>query len=520
MKVKRSFLVLSLVILGTLLAACMGDDGPATEDPTVTSVTIDGGDLDLAIGATTQLSATVEVEGDAAQTVTWSSDSDSITVSESGLVTVMTSTSLGVTADITATSTFDDSVSDTVTVTVVEGNGVTPSVTSVSINESDVTVAVEGTIQLSATVEVEGNAAQTVTWSSDSEDITVDASGLVTASTDAEVDSAATITATSTVDPSKSDTVAVTVVEAAGETEVTLTVESRGNGASKSLVVVDSRLYTKPVTFEAGTEVTLEYRIDGASQDSVEFIGWSNACSSISFEEQRCTLTIAEDTTVTAVFADDTQPKVISTIAAAEDDAEEYLQTSSSNSTAVETLVDLDSSDLDLTYDTLTNVSNLVGLRFAGIDLPENAEVLYAYIQFRAQKDSPTVSETTPPLNLVIRGQAEGTASSFIDVQQNLSARPKTEASVTWSPDSWLISDRSPEPKEATPDLSRIVTEIAERDDWDGDTMAFFVAPPQNESGDYQFNELNYRIADSKSDNPDKPRTPAQLVIVYEEAQP
>lgn len=85
----------------------------------------------------------------------------------------------------------------------------TPSVTSVAVTPAIATVTKGQSIQLNAKVETENFAPQSVTWSSDSDNATVDASGKVT------LTSAATgtinITAKSTYDQSKTGTCVITV---------------------------------------------------------------------------------------------------------------------------------------------------------------------------------------------------------------------------------------------------------------------------------------------------------------------
>lgn len=87
-----------------------------------------------------------------------------------------------------------------------------PSVDSVTINEDTPTIELPGTVQLSVTVVVSGDAppATTVTWASDDVGVaTVDADGLVTG----VAVGTATITATSTEDTGVSGTVVVTVTD-------------------------------------------------------------------------------------------------------------------------------------------------------------------------------------------------------------------------------------------------------------------------------------------------------------------
>lgn len=85
----------------------------------------------------------------------------------------------------------------------------TPSVTSVTVTPASATVTKGQSIQLNAKVKTENFAPQSVTWSSDSDNATVDASGKVT------LTSAATgtinITAKSTYDPDKIGTCVITV---------------------------------------------------------------------------------------------------------------------------------------------------------------------------------------------------------------------------------------------------------------------------------------------------------------------
>lgn len=84
-----------------------------------------------------------------------------------------------------------------------------PTITSVTVEPSEASGAVGSTIQLSAEVVSTNFAPKTVTWSSSSENVTVNSSGLVTIGTGAT--GPVTITATSTYDSSKSGTCTITV---------------------------------------------------------------------------------------------------------------------------------------------------------------------------------------------------------------------------------------------------------------------------------------------------------------------
>ena len=85
----------------------------------------------------------------------------------------------------------------------------TPSVTGVTVTPATATVTKGQSIQLNAKVETENFAPQSVTWSSDSDNATVDASGKVTLSSNAT--GTINITATSTYDTSKNGKCVITV---------------------------------------------------------------------------------------------------------------------------------------------------------------------------------------------------------------------------------------------------------------------------------------------------------------------
>jgi hypothetical protein len=107
----------------------------------------------------------------------------------------------------------------------------TGSVTSVTINGGDQTIAVGDPLTLTATVATTGTASTAVTWqSSDQTVATIDGAGVVTSLAAGTTD----ITATSTADPTKSDAITLTVTEPAattfGEADVAQTFIGFGDG--------------------------------------------------------------------------------------------------------------------------------------------------------------------------------------------------------------------------------------------------------------------------------------------------
>lgn len=93
----------------------------------------------------------------------------------------------------------------------------TPSITSVTVSPAEATVEAGQSIQLTATVVTANFAPKTVTWSTETEGVTVSASGVVTVGEDVEPATEITVTATSTFDSTAYDSATITV---AGEAEV------------------------------------------------------------------------------------------------------------------------------------------------------------------------------------------------------------------------------------------------------------------------------------------------------------
>ena len=111
----------------------------------------------------------------------------------------------------------------------------TPTVNSVTVSPSTLSLAVNGTSTLTATVSVSNGAAQTVTWSSSNTNVaTVNSSGKVTA----VAAGTATITATSTVDSSKKGTCAVTVTSGGTTTTTYNKVTSESDLTSGQYLIV------------------------------------------------------------------------------------------------------------------------------------------------------------------------------------------------------------------------------------------------------------------------------------------
>jgi hypothetical protein len=137
---------------------------------------------------------------------------------------------------------------------------------------------------------------------------------------------------------------------------------------------------------------------------------------------------------------------ILRRIATGTDDAEE----SASGS------VNRTNSDLELVF---SGSNQTVGLRFTALAIPQGATITSAAIQFRADE---VQSEAT---SLLIQGQAAGTTATFTNTSLNISSRPRTTASATWTPAAWSTIGEAG-PNQRTPDLKDIIHEIVNRADW------------------------------------------------------
>lgn len=86
--------------------------------PSITSVNVSPSALTITAGQSAQVTANVVTAGFAPQTVVWSSDTEGVTVTASGLIKVSSTVSAGTKATITATSTFNSAKTGTASVTV------------------------------------------------------------------------------------------------------------------------------------------------------------------------------------------------------------------------------------------------------------------------------------------------------------------------------------------------------------------------------------------------------------------
>jgi hypothetical protein len=168
--------------------------------------------------------------------------------------------------------------------------------------------------------------------------------------------------------------------------------------------------------------------------------------------------TVLDTTAANVAIADNDQPPPVHTIeariASSRDDAHEI---------AGRGTINLTSGDLELGV----NGARIAGLRFNDLDIPAGAKITNAYIQFQADSTSRGAA------SFVIRGQDADNPLQFSTAARNISSRPTTDASVTWTPPDWSRGAAGQDQR--TPDLSAIIQEIVDRPGWQQDNSLAFI---------------------------------------------
>jgi hypothetical protein len=124
-------------------------------------------------------------------------------------------------------------------------------------------------------------------------------------------------------------------------------------------------------------------------------------------------------------------------------------------------LVTTVSQTIEMNY--LGGANQLVAIRFSSVPIPKGASILRAYIQLHA------AGECTGPASFLVRGQAADNALTFTASKHDISGRPNTTASITWSPADWqyrTLTDMAGNTDQMTPELRTIVQEIVSRSGW------------------------------------------------------
>lgn len=129
--------------------------------------------------------------------------------------------------------------------------------------------------------------------------------------------------------------------------------------------------------------------------------------------------------------------------------------------------VDLGSSDLELPSD---GGLQLIGMRFTELDIPADAVILEAWLQFQVDE-----LEGDQPVNLLIEGELSPNPVTFSEDANNVGARPRTEAKVLWSVPHWPTVNAQ-DPNQRSTDITPIIEELISQDGWQaGNAMVIII---------------------------------------------
>ncbi|RZS93362.1 InlB B-repeat-containing protein [Aquimarina brevivitae] len=207
-----------------------------------------------------------------------------------------------------------------------------------------------------------------------------------------------------------------------------------------------------------------------------EFSGWSGDASGTN---NPITLVMNSDKTVTANFTQvpvDEPNTVEVAITQGSDDVEEDKNGN----------IYSNSSDLELVYDSYNNFSyQVIGLRFRGVAIPQNATITNAYLQFTADESN------SAGASLEISLHNSGNSPAFT-TSNNVSGRNTFAQRVLWSPSSWSSGQSGS--AQRSPDLRTMVQSLVNRSDWSsGNDLSFVIKG----SGVSLSNTSAKRVADS-----------------------
>ena len=128
--------------------------------------------------------------------------------------------------------------------------------------------------------------------------------------------------------------------------------------------------------------------------------------------------------------------------------------------------VDLSSTDLELGED---EERQIVGLRFTNVDIPKDATLTRAYLQFQVDETS------LNPTSLEIRAEAANNPQAFSRTLGDISSRSLSDTSVLWSPAPWPTVGGTAT-NQQSPDLIPILQSIVNGPDWiRGNAIALIV---------------------------------------------
>lgn len=126
---------------------------------------------------------------------------------------------------------------------------------------------------------------------------------------------------------------------------------------------------------------------------------------------------------------------------------------------------------------------NYVGIYIQNVNIPRNATITNAYIEFLSPGNN------NQGTNLIIVGENTNSANAFTNGNRNISNRNQTSASVTWNNvPAWNTNGTY-----RSPDIKAIVQQIVNRGGWNsGNSMVFIISGSGNRRA-YSYNSHSSR---------------------------
>ncbi len=241
-------------------------------------------------------------------------------------------------------------------------------------------------------------------------------------------------------------------------------------------------------TYNKGSSVT----VTATPVSGWQFDGWSGALSGTT---NPTNVTMNSDKNVTATFSAVTGGGESRTIEVpiinGADDVEENQNGS----------LYANSSDLEMVYDSYnSNGYQKIGLRFRSVDIPKNAIINNAYLQFTADESNSTGASLEISLH-------DSSNSPVFSSSNNVSSRVTFSDKVTWQPSSW--SSNQSNTAQRSPNLNSILQNLVNKSNWkSGNNMSFIIKGLGNSLS----NTSAKRVADSYEGGADKA---ARLIVEY-----
>ncbi len=159
------------------------------------------------------------------------------------------------------------------------------------------------------------------------------------------------------------------------------------------------------------------------------------------------------------------------------------------------------SSDLEMVYDSHNNNGyQKVGIRFRRVNLPKNATITNAYIQFTA--DETNDADTELEISLHNHGNSPAFSNS-----NNVSNRNTFSSKVIWRPSSWSRNQNGN--AQRSPSLKTMVQNLVNKSNWISGNNASFIIRGKGKS---LTNTSAKRVADSYEGGSNKA---ARLIVSY-----